>query len=230
MKTIESLKLGINAYDIKNSILKTKKINLKDQNVLVKNVEELQISTSNSTEEGLFFALQLLKKRLPEVIVKGIESVKRIVIQKESHNNKDKYILLLEGTGLKYVMTSTGVRGTTAKTNHIIEMMQVLGIEAGRQSIVNEISGVMESHGITVDKRHILLLADTMTYTGRILGNTRHGLVKQKDSIFLKKGTLMLASFESPQDILFDSGFFRRKDNLLGVSECVIMVFLIILG
>ena len=36
----------------------------------------------------------------------------------------------------------------------------------------------MESHGITVDIRHILLLADTMTFTGKILGNTRHGLIK----------------------------------------------------
>lgn len=59
-----------------------------------------------------------------------------------------------------------------------MEMADVLGIEAGRVSIVEEIRGVMESHGITVDARHVLLLADTMTFTGKILGNTRHGLVK----------------------------------------------------
>ena len=57
-------------------------------------------------------------------------------------------------------------------------MAEVLGIEAGRASIADEISNVMECHGITVDKRHILLLADTMTFTGKILGNTRHGLNK----------------------------------------------------
>ena len=66
-----------------------------------------------------------------------------------------------------------------------MEMRDVLGIEAGRQSIADEIIGVMEGHGITVDIRHILLLADTMTFTGRILGNTRHGLIKQKDSFNL---------------------------------------------
>ena len=59
-----------------------------------------------------------------------------------------------------------------------MEMREVLGIEAGRLSIIQEISGVMESHGITVDKRHIYLLSDTMSYTGKILGNTRHGLNK----------------------------------------------------
>ena len=59
-----------------------------------------------------------------------------------------------------------------------MEMANVLGIEAGRQSIVDEILTVMESHGITVNKRHILLLADTMTFSGKVLGNTRHGLTK----------------------------------------------------
>jgi DNA-directed RNA polymerase III subunit RPC1 len=63
-----------------------------------------------------------------------------------------------------------------------MEMISVLGVEAGRKSIIDEISGVMECHGITVDKRHIYLLSDTMTFTGKILGNTRHGLNKQKDS------------------------------------------------
>ena len=63
-----------------------------------------------------------------------------------------------------------------------METREVLGVEAGRLAIIQEISGVMESHGITVDKRHIYLLSDTMTFTGKILGNTRHGLNKQKDS------------------------------------------------
>ena len=82
------------------------------------------------------------------------------------------------GTGLLQVMTSSGIEGTKTKSNHIMETMSVLGIEAGRHSIAQEIIGVMEGHGITVDIRHILLLSDTMTFTGRILGNTRHGLVR----------------------------------------------------
>jgi DNA-directed RNA polymerase III subunit RPC1 len=90
----------------------------------------------------------------------------------------DNFVLLLEGTGLRQVLGQDGIEGKKTKSNHIMEMADVLGIEAGRVSIVEEIRGVMESHGITVDARHVLLLADTMTFTGKILGNTRHGLVK----------------------------------------------------
>ena len=87
-------------------------------------------------------------------------------------------MILLEGTGLKRVISSPGVMGTKTKSNHLMEVSEVLGIEAGRSSIIEEINGVMGSHGITVDIRHILLLADTMTFTGKVLGNTRHGLIK----------------------------------------------------
>jgi len=46
----------------------------------------------------------------------------------------------------------------------------------------------MESHGMTVDRRHVALLADLMSCRGEILGITRHGLAKMKESV------LMLAS------------------------------------
>lgn len=43
----------------------------------------------------------MLKKKLPQVIIQGIESIKRTVIQKELKGDKDRYILFLEGNGLK---------------------------------------------------------------------------------------------------------------------------------
>ena len=44
------------------------------------------------------------------------------------------------------------------------EVEQILGIEAARQTIMNEIVHVMQGHGIQVDMRHVMLLADTMTF------------------------------------------------------------------
>ena len=46
--------------------------------------------------------------------------------------------------------------------------MQVLGIEAARKSIVAEIVETMAAHGIQLDVRHVLLLADLMTYRGEV--------------------------------------------------------------
>lgn len=52
-------------------------------------------------------------------------------------------------------MSTPGVEFKYTKSNHVIEVEQVLGIEAARQTIINEIKYTMESHGMNVDIRHI---------------------------------------------------------------------------
>ncbi|XP_073685009.1 DNA-directed RNA polymerase III subunit RPC1 [Garra rufa] len=75
----------------------------------------------------------------------------------------------------------------------------------------------MINHGMSIDRRHVMLLADLMSYKGEILGITRFGLAKMKESV------LMLASFEKTADHLFDAAYFGQKDSVCGVSECIIM-------
>ena len=52
---------------------------------------------------------------------------------------------------------------------------------------------------------------------GDVLGITRFGIAKMKDSV------LMLASFEKTTDHLFDAALHGRLDNIAGVSEAIIM-------
>jgi DNA-directed RNA polymerase III subunit RPC1 len=70
---------------------------------------------------------------------------------------------------------------------------------------------------MNIDPRHIQLLADIMTFMGQVLGITRFGVSKMKNS------TLMLASFEMTTDHLYDSAVHCKKDEIKGVSECIIM-------
>lgn len=74
-------------------------------------------------------------------------------------------------------------------------MAVTLGIEAARKITMIEIKYTMESHGMSIDIRHIMLLADL----GEVLVTTRHGLAKMKESV------LMMASFEKTSDHLFDA-------------------------
>jgi DNA-directed RNA polymerase III subunit RPC1 len=92
----------------------------------------------------------------------------------------------------------------------------VLGIEAAREVIIKEIQETMSGHGIGIDERHLKLLADNMTYKGRVLGYTRHGMSKMKES------ALMLASFERTADHLFEAAYYGQKDPISGVSESII--------
>jgi len=100
----------------------------------------------------------------------------------------------------------------------------VLGIEAARQTIINEIKYTMESHGMNIDIRHMQLLAEVMTFKGQVLGITRFGVSKMKNS------TLMLASFEMTTDHLYNSAVHCKKDEISGVSECIIMGNLVPVG
>lgn len=67
-------------------------------------------------------------------------------------------------TGLLAVMGTAGVDGCQTTSNHIMEVNQVLGIEAARRCIIEEIRYTMSSHGMTIDLRHMMLLADLMTF------------------------------------------------------------------
>jgi len=123
--------------------------------------------------------------------------------------------VMVEGYGLRYCMNTDGVDPYKTTTNSIIETMQVLGIEAARTKIIKEIQEVTKD--LSIDPRHMALLADVMTYKGEVLGITRFGLAKMRDSV------LQLASFEKTADHVFDAGIAGKADKIEGVSECVIV-------
>ena len=107
-------------------------------------------------------------------------------------------------------MTTEGVIGTSCTSNSVMECLSVLGVEAARSTIAREIGLVMGDMGI--DPRHMALLADVMTYKGEVLGITRFGLSKMRDSV------LQLASFEKTPDHLFEAAANMKSDKIEGVS------------
>ncbi|PPD68434.1 hypothetical protein GOBAR_DD34686 [Gossypium barbadense] len=119
--------------------------------------------------------------------------------------------------GLQTVMGVEGIDGRKTMSNHVMEMLQILGIEAARSCIINEIAATMASHGMSIDIRHMMLLGDVMTFRGEVLGITRFGIQKMDKSI------LMLASFEKTGDHLFNASVNGRDDKIEGVTECIIM-------
>eukprot|EP00744_Colponema_vietnamica_P003968 GILI01006003.1.p1 GENE.GILI01006003.1~~GILI01006003.1.p1 ORF type:complete len:1223 (+),score=408.56 GILI01006003.1:351-3671(+) len=229
LEAISSLQLEVDANSIRQSILNSK-IKLKPAQVIVINASKINVLPPETTMDGrdsresLYYALQSYKGQLPKVIIKGLPTVERAVINKDDKSAPTKYNLLVEGYGLQHVMGIPGVDGTKTTSNHVMEVVQVLGIEAGRSTIMNEIKYTMESHGMSIDDRHMYLLSDTMTYKGEVLGITRFGIAKMRDS------TLMLASFEKTTDHLFDASVHGRTDNIEGISECIILGIPVPLG
>ncbi|GEQ71199.1 hypothetical protein JCM33374_g4880 [Metschnikowia sp. JCM 33374] len=232
-KTIERLQLELTLDNIRQAVANAPKLKILNHEVSVYGNDRINILVTmregkseslartavsdykNSERNNtLFFRMQQLKRSLPNVVIKGLANISRAVINIKDNNKKE---LLVEGYGLKDVMCTDGVVGTKTSTNHVLEIYEVLGIEAARASIIQEIDYTMSKHGMSVDPRHIQLLGDVMTYKGEILGITRFGLSKMRDSV------LQLASFEKTTDHLFDASFYMKNDKIEGVSECIIL-------
>jgi len=173
---------------------------------------------TNKKEQAYFDRVQQVKTLVPDAVIKGYPDCQRAIIKKETTPNKNgKYEcqLLVEGYGLKDCMTTPGIKPYNTTSNHVMEVRDVLGIEAARATIVREIGSVMKS--MDIDPRHMALLADVMTFKGDVFGITRFGLQKTRDSV------LQLASFEKTPDHLFEAAAKGKIDSIDGVSECIIM-------
>ncbi|XVF46430.1 hypothetical protein PTKIN_Ptkin03bG0026100 [Pterospermum kingtungense] len=221
MDRIKDAYLYIDANVVKEAILQAPKIKLKEQHVKVLDVRKLEV-VPPADRSKIHFELHSLKHLLPLVVVKGIKTVERAVATEnkdaEKKDEMDKHFrLFVEGTGLQAVMGTEGIDGRYTYSNHVMEMQQILGIEAARRCIIGEMEDTMSSHGMSIDIRHMMLLADVMTFRGEVLGITRFGIQR------MDKSVLMLASFEKTADHLFNASISGRDDKIEGVSECIIM-------
>jgi len=101
------------------------------QETKVKNKETGEKVETELTRIDMSTVLQNLKQALPKVIVKGIPTVNRAVINNVGKDTT-KFNLLVEGYGLRQVMATEGVNGLQTTSNHVMEVFTTLGIEAAR--------------------------------------------------------------------------------------------------
>ncbi|MGD0951782.1 MAG: DNA-directed RNA polymerase subunit A'' [Methanotrichaceae archaeon] len=164
-------------------------------------------------EEPSYRELLQLVEKIKKISLKGIEGIKRVVIRKEG----DEYVLYTEGSALRKVMQFDGIDPNRTKTNNINEIAEVLGIEAGRNAIINEATDTLREQGLSVDVRHIMLVADIMTVDGEVKQIGRHGVSGEKASVLAR------AAFEVTVNHILDAAVRGDVDDLRGVTENVIV-------
>ncbi|MFX1318511.1 MAG: DNA-directed RNA polymerase subunit A'', partial [Promethearchaeota archaeon] len=165
-------------------------------------------------EEAMHMAkLQKTFDKVRNGLIKGQDGIKRVLIKKEG----TEWVLYTEGTNLKGVLRTKGVDTTRTVSNHIHEIAETLGIESARQVIINEAKDVLDEQGLDVDIRHIMLVADLMTATGEIRQIGRHGVSGEQSSVLAR------AAFEVTVRHLIQASILGEEDNLLGITENVII-------
>jgi len=163
-------------------------------------------------------------KLLTSIVIRGLPGIKAVTFRKDKNNVEvvdgkyqqvEQYVLDTDGSNFIKVMNHPAVDGTRLYSTNVWDVYEVLGIEATRAILFNEIHGLFESVG--VNYRHLCLLCDVMTRFGKLMSIDRYGI--NKNDI----GTLAKASFEETEKILLKAALFGEVDPVTGVSANIMM-------
>ncbi|NUN11480.1 DNA-directed RNA polymerase subunit A', partial [Candidatus Micrarchaeota archaeon] len=161
--------------------------------------------------------IRLLTTKIAETQLKGIAGISRAIIVEVKGEKGVELTIATEGSNLKEVFKVPEVDASKTTTNDVKEISEVLGIEAGRNAVIQEVMKVMDAQDLNVDPRHIMLIADSMTFKGSILSVGRHGLAGTKASVLAR------AAFEETAKHLLNACVHGEIDPLNGVAENIIV-------
>lgn len=177
------------------------------------NVKEANGAITLDASTYGFREIYQLKEKLKNTIISGIKGIEQILIVKRGKN----FAVVTLGTNMKEIIKLKEVDKNKVISNDLHEVAGILGVEAARQLIINEIDEVLNSQGLDINKRHLKLAADAMTNTGEVKGVTRMGIIAQKASILAR------ATFETPVKQFVNAIIKGSTDKLESVIENIIL-------
>ena len=161
---------------------------------------------------------------LDKLVLRGVKNIKKVtprkildslVMENGSFTKKETWVLDTIGTNLMELLSLDNIDVTRTFTNDIQEIYRVLGIEAARQSILNEISEVIEFDSTYINFHHLSMLCDRMTCNDEMVSIFRHGI--NNDNI----GPIAKASFEETPEMFLNAARHAELDTMRGVSANV---------
>ncbi|MEK6887904.1 MAG: DNA-directed RNA polymerase subunit A'' [Candidatus Aenigmatarchaeota archaeon] len=216
---------GIVVYDSIDLVnlqieLELEKESYKDlvKELLEKHIKDCDVSTRGKNiyikpKKDNVKNLRKIKSKVMKIHTHGVKGVDNVVVIKE----EDDWIIQTTGTNLKKILKFEGVDIARTKTNDIHQVYDVLGIEAARNMILNESKETLDEQGLDVDVRHLMLLADMMTFDGTIKDIGRYGVAGKKASVLAR------ANFEETKKHLINASFYGEKDKLEGIIENILV-------
>ena len=161
---------------------------------------------------------------LNNVILRGINRINKVILRKIKDNmvekngsfvKQDIWVLDTIGTNMLDVFALEYIDNNRTFSNDIIEVFNVLGIEAARQIIYNELVEVIEFDGTYINYHNFSVLCDRMTFTSKLISICRHGI--NNDNI----GPIAKASFEETPEMFLKAARHAELDIMRGISANV---------
>ncbi|ORD93486.1 RPB1 [Enterospora canceri] len=184
----------------------------------------LVLETDESTpfvSDGALSAYQHCIDGLLDLSIQGLAGVKKAhLVETDS-----SWSLQTDGISFRKILGLPNVDASSTTVNDFYVVYETLGVEAVRETILNELCLVIEGNGSYVNQRHLGLLSDVMTLCGYPAGITRHGVNRE-----VKAGALKRASFEETVDILLEAAASAETNPSHGITENIMMGQLAPLG
>jgi len=174
--------------------------------------------------DQIYILKNLQDQILKNVVLRGIKGINKVILRKIIDNmvesngiykKQDIWVLDTIGTNLLDVLGLDFIDNKRTMSNDIVEIFNVLGIEAARQAIYNELVEVVEFDGTYINFHNYSVLVDRMTFTQKLISIFRHGI--NNDNI----GPIAKASFEETPEMFLKAARHAELDTLRGVSANV---------
>jgi DNA-directed RNA polymerase II subunit RPB1 len=162
----------------------------------------------NSENKFQKFIKNILIPTLKSVPVSGIFGIEDCYYSQIKKT--DEWMIDTKGSNYKELITQPYVDFKKTKSNNVWDMMEILGIECAHNFLVEEFSKV-----ITVNKRHLNILLDSMTFQGKIMSVSRYGIDRKQ------VGPLAKACFEQPIENFLISATKGEIDDIVGVTASI---------
>jgi DNA-directed RNA polymerase subunit A' len=202
---------GCSLDDIMTAFETNKKFELKPDN----NIITLQLVAESDVA-----TVVALRNKVLKTTVKGVPDIERITLKEENGD----WLIQTTGSNLARVIAVKGVDKNNVRTNNVFEISTVLGIEAARNALINELKATLENQGLEVDMRYLMLVADLMCHKGYLQQIGRHGIAGSKDSVLAR------AAFEITVPTIANAAKLGEVEELKGITENVIVGSLIPIG
>ena len=163
--------------------------------------------------------LDLIHQIAPRVVIRQTPGIANASIVELEGVDK-KHAIQTEGVNFKTIWEHPQadlIDLTHLHSNDIGAILQTFGVEAARAAIVREIGAVFGVYGISVDIRHLSLIADAMTSGGGFRPFNRQGMDHGTASPLLKM------TFETTLSYLISSTLMRDWEELRGPSARIVM-------
>lgn len=153
--------------------------------------------------------------KIMKMLVSGVDEAGKGTIRRDDKTGE--YYLVSAGSNIEGIMAVDGVDTERTTTNDVFAIYRLFGVEAARNALANELNKTLKEQKISVEDRHLNLIADAMTASGMIKGVGRHGLSGEKKSVFAR------AAYEETLKHLIHAAAFGEVDPMKGVTENILV-------